>query len=237
MRELEGDFPEGVEWHIAFDGAEYVEKSISNVQFDIAYGAILAILVLFLFLRQWRAVSVVAVAVPASLLAALALLLLAGQSINLITLFGLAVGIGMLVDNSIVVYEAVQRALEHGATPDGAAEEGVRRTVRAILAASVTNAIVFLPIAFADFDDAIVRSLLSVMALAIILPMVGSLLVAVGLVPLLARRLAAPAAVARIAKTRDRRERQAGFLEPDGARGLFTGLFTAMPMECLWEPR
>ena len=225
MDELRDEFqPYGLEFIVNFDSAELVEEQLHRLERLALSGFFIALVVLFLFLRQWRAVSVVAVAVPASLLAALALLLLAGQSINLITLFGLAVGIGMLVDNSIVVYEAVQRALEHGATPDGAAEEGVRRTVRAILAASVTNAVVFLPIMFADFDDAIVRALLEVMALAIILPMVGSLLVAVGLVPLLARRLAAPAAVARIEKTRARRERQAGFLEPDAARGLFTGL-------------
>ena len=225
MDELRHEFqPYGLDFVINFDSAELVEEQLHRLERLAVSGFFIALVVLFLFLRQWRAVCVVAVAVPASLLAALALLLLAGQSINLITLFGLAVGIGMLVDNSIVVYEAVQRALEHGATPDDAAEEGVRRTVRAILAASVTNAIVFLPIVFADFDDAIVRSLLSVMALAIILPMLGSLLVAVGLVPLLARRLAAPAAVARIEETRVRRERQAGFLEPDGARAMFTGL-------------
>ncbi len=76
----------------------------------------------------------------------MALLFLAGQSINLITLFGLAVGIGMLVDNSIVVYEAVQRRLEQGADADTAAVDGVRRTVRAIIAASVTNAVVFVPV-------------------------------------------------------------------------------------------
>jgi len=225
MDELREEFrPYGLDFIVNFDSAELVEEQLHRLERLAVSGFFIALVVLFLFLRQWRAVSVVAVAVPASLLAALALLLLAGQSINLITLFGLAVGIGMLVDNSIVVYEAVQRALEHGATPDLAAEEGIRRTVRAILAASVTNAVVFMPILFADFDDAIVRSLLSVMALAIILPMVGSVLVAVGLVPLLARRLAAPAAVARIKNARDRRERQAGFLEPDSARGLFTGL-------------
>ena len=102
--------------------------------------ALLAILVLYLFLRQWRAVLAVGIAVPMSLLAALALLFVFDQSLNLITIFGLAVGIGMLVDNSIVVYEAVQRRIEHGFDAAEAAEEGVRRTVRAIVAASATTA-------------------------------------------------------------------------------------------------
>jgi ABC-type multidrug transport system ATPase subunit/preprotein translocase subunit SecF len=162
--------------------------------------------------------------VPASLLTALALLFIGGQSINLITLFGLAVGIGMLVDNSIVVYEAVQRQLERGAGPDRAAEYGVRRTVRAILAATLTTAIVFLPLAFADFDDGLLRAMLVIMALAILLPLLGSVFVAVGLVPLLARRLAAPAAIARLAARRRRREKLGGLTPPDRAQEMFSGL-------------
>jgi multidrug efflux pump subunit AcrB/ABC-type multidrug transport system ATPase subunit len=225
MDELREEFrPYGLDFVVNLDSSEVVEEQLTRLERLALSGFLIALAVLFLFLRQWRAVGVVAMAVPASLLTALALLYLVGQSINLITLFGLAVGIGMLVDNSVVVYEAVQRALEHGASPDSAAEEGVRRTVRAILAASVTNAIVFLPIVFADFEQTMVRSLLEVMALAIILPMVGSLLVAIGLVPLLARRLAAPAALARIETLRRRRERQAGLVAPDRTRGLFSGL-------------
>jgi len=216
----------GLDFVINMDSAELVEDQLDRLKRLAVSGFVIALAALFLFLRQWRAVAVVAVAVPASLLSALALLYLAGQSINVITLFGLAVGIGMLVDNSIVVYEAVQRALEHGATPDAAAELGVRRTVRAIFAASLTNAVVFLPIAFADFQQSMVRSLLEVLALAILLPMAGSLLVAVGLVPLLARRLAAPAAVARMAEVRRRREEQGGLIAPDRAKELFGGVLT-----------
>ena len=225
MNDLRAEFaPYGLDFVVNFDSSELVEEQLDRLKQLAVSGFVIALAVLFLFLRQLRAVGVVAIAVPASLLAALALLFLAGQSINLITLFGLAVGIGMLVDNSIVVYEAVQRGLEHGASPDAAATDGVRRTVRAILAASVTNAVVFLPVAFADFDQAVVRSLLEVMALAIILPMAASLVVAVGLVPLLARRLAAPAALRRLARRRERRERQAGFVAPERARELFGGL-------------
>ncbi|HXV76657.1 MAG TPA: efflux RND transporter permease subunit, partial [Candidatus Polarisedimenticolaceae bacterium] len=220
--------PYGIDFVVNFDSSELVESQLTRLEKLAVSGFLIALAVLFLFLRQWRAVAVVAIAVPASLLSALALLFLAGQTINLITLFGLAVGIGMLVDNSIVVYEAVQRRLEHGGTPDQSAEAGVRRTVRAILAASVTNAVVFAPIAFADFEDAVVRALLEVMALAIILPVLASVLVAVGLVPLLARRLAAPAALASIERARRRRERQAGLVAPDLARGLFGGLLAVV---------
>jgi len=96
-------------------------------------------MVLFLFLREPRAVAVVAIAVPVSLLAAGAMLYLGGWTLNLITLSGLAIGVGLLVDNSIVVYEAVQRRLERGLAPETAAIEGINKTIRAILTVPATR--------------------------------------------------------------------------------------------------
>jgi len=179
LDDLREEFQEyGLDFVINFDAAELIETELDRLKRLAAGGFVIALAVLFLFLRQWRAVLVVAVAVPASLLTAIVLLFVAGLSINLVTLFGLAVGIGMLVDNSIVVYEAVQRQLERGADPDSAAEGGVRRTVRAILAATLTNAVVFLPIAFIDIGDPFFSKLFEIMALAILLPMLGSVIVA-----------------------------------------------------------
>jgi multidrug efflux pump subunit AcrB/ABC-type multidrug transport system ATPase subunit len=227
MEALRAEYgPYGLDFVINLDMAEQVEKQLDRLKKLALTGFIIALAVLFLFLRQWRAVAVVAIAVPASLLTALALLMLFGQTINLITLFGLAVAIGMLVDNSIVVYEATQRRLEHGAEPDGAAEDGVRITVRAILAASLTTAVVYLPIAYIDLDNAVYRALLEVLALSILLPIAASVLIAVGLVPLLARRLAAPAAMTRLQKIRERRMKQGGVLPPDRPRELFGGFLT-----------
>jgi multidrug efflux pump subunit AcrB/ABC-type multidrug transport system ATPase subunit len=224
-----------IHFTISFDGAELVEERLDRLKTLGASGFLIALLVLFLFLRHWRAVAVVGVAVPVSLLVALALLFLAGQTLNLITIFGLAVGIGMLVDNSIVVYEAVQRRLERGSAPDKAAEEGVRRTVRAILAASLTTIVVFLPVTFIEFEDAFLRGFLRIMTLAIILPLVGSVIVAVGLVPLLARRLAAPAALARMKRMRRRREGLGGLRPPDRALEVFSGmLVAALRRPALW---
>ncbi len=227
LDELRAEFGTfGLDFVVNFDAAEVVEEQLVRLRNLAASGFLVALFVLFLFLRQWRAVLVVAVAVPASLLIAMALLYLTGQSINLITLLGLAIGVGMLLDNSIVVYEAVQRQLEHGIEPDAAAEQGVRRTLRAIAAATAANGIVFLPIVFLDFEQSVTRALLGVLALAILLPMLASLLVAVGLVPLLARRLAAPAALARIETRRRRREALGGFTPPERPRELFGGLIT-----------
>jgi multidrug efflux pump subunit AcrB/ABC-type multidrug transport system ATPase subunit len=227
--------PYGVELRTTFDAADMVEEQIGRLEKLALTGFLVALVVLFGFLRRVRAVAVVAVAVPISLLCAMALLYLAGQTINLLTLFGLAVGIGMLVDNSIVVYEAVQRQLERGASPDDAAGEGVYRTLRAILAATATNAVVFLPLLFVDFASSMIRAMLLVLALAILLPLLASVLVAVGFVPLLARRLAAPAALARLAERRRRRAGHAALAPPDRSREVFAALLVvALRRPAVW---
>ena len=211
--------PLGLDLVVGFDAAELVEEQIERLQRLGLSGFLIALAVLFLFLRHWRAVAVVGIAVPVSLVSALAMLYLSGESLNLITLFGLAVGIGLLVDNSVVVYEAVQRQLERGASPTDAAQLGVRRTVRAILAASATTAAVFLPPLMMDLGSSLVQNLIEIVALAILLPLFGSLLVAVGLVPLLARHLAAPAAMRRLERERSRRERaRAAWSRPTSSR-------------------
>jgi len=219
-RELE---PYGVQVVVGFDAAEMVERQLDRLKRLALSGFVIALAVLYLFLRSPRAVAVVAVAVPVSLLTAAAFLYVGGLTLNLITLFGLAVGIGMLVDNSIVVYEAVQRLLERGVDADSAAVEGVRRTVRAMVASTATNAVVFLPLAF-TVEAAVTRATLKLLAVALLLPLGASLLVAVGLVPLLARWLAAPAALARLAETARRRDALAGLVRPELGRELFGGV-------------
>ena len=213
--------PLGLDLVIGFDAAEIVEDQIRSLARLGATGFAIALVVLFLFLREWRAVTVVAVAVPVSLLAALALLYLVGQSLNLITLFGLALAVGLLVDNSVVVYEAVLRLLERGAEPAVAVRDGLRRTVRAIVAASATTAVVFLPTSLVEFDSVMVRELIEVVALSFLVPLAASLVVAVGLVPLLAHRLAAPAAQRRLRVAQQRRAERGGLVAPDLGRTFF----------------
>ncbi len=236
LDELRAEFHDyGLDFVVNFDAADVVEQQLVRLERLAVGGFCVALLVLYLFLRQARAVAVVAISVPVSLLAGLALLYLAGQTINLITLLGLAIGVGMLVDNSIVVYEAVQQQLEHGVGPDLAAEQAVRRTLRAIAAGTATNGIVFVPILFAEFEQSVTRALLGVLALAIVLPMLASLIVAVGLVPLLARKLAAPAAIARLEAARRRRRALGDLVPPDRARELFGGLIAvALRQPAAW---
>jgi len=228
IEEINEEFaPLGIRLLVSFDAADLVETQIDRLRNLGLSGFGIALLVLFLFLRQWRAVAVIAVAVPVSLAVALSFLYVAGLSLNLFTLFGLAIGIGLIVDNSVVVFESVQRRLERGRNPDDAAAGGIRRTGRAIIAASVTTAIVFLPAVIVDLESTLVQNMIGLLSLAILLPLFGSLLVAVGLVPLLARHLAAPAAIRRLAKLRQRRERFGGQAPPDPTRILFAGVLAS----------
>ena len=216
--------PLGIEFVIGFDAAETVQDQISHLGRLGLSGFVIALIVLFIFLRQWRAVAVVGLAVPVSLLAALTFLFLLGLSLNLITLFGLALAVGLVVDNSVVVYESVQRGLERGVGIEDAVSEGLHRTVRAIVAASATTAVVFLPLVVVDFEDEFVRELIKVVTLAILLPLLSSLLVAIALVPLLAHRLAAPAARRKLERDRARRAEHGHLVPPDRGRILFGGV-------------
>ena len=215
--------PLGLDLRIAMDNAEPLDDQIQRLVRLGATGFALALLMLFLFLRQWRAVAVVGIAVPVSLMTALASLYLLGHSINLLTLFGLAMAVGLLVDNSVVVYEAILRGIERGMTPSAAAREGLRKTARAIVGASITTAMVFFPLLLIEIENATFRSMLEVLSIAVIMPILASLIVAIGLVPLLAHRLAAPAALQRVHEQQQKRAERAGMLIPDRARLLLKG--------------
>lgn len=216
--------PLGLQFVIGFDAADTVAEQISHLGTLGLSGYAIALIVLFVFLRQWRSVAVVGVAVPVSLLAALSLLFVLGQSLNLITLFGLALAVGLVVDNSVVVYEAVQRGLERGIGIESAVRQGLQRTVRAIIAASATTAVVFLPLVFVEFEDEFTRGLVEVVTLAILLPLAASLVVAIGLVPLLAHRLAGPAALRKFQKEKQRREARGFLIPPQPGRIFFGGV-------------
>lgn len=212
--------PFGVELLISFDASAKVDEQLTLLKQLALSGFLIALLVLFLFLRQIRAILVVAISVPVSMLAAGALLFLGGYSLNLITLFGLVIGVGMLVDNSIVVYEAVLRNLEKGIDAEQASALGIKTTLRAILAASATNAIVFLPLMFLQDIPVSVVALLKNIVPAILFPLVASLLVAVGLVPLLTQRLAAPAAQSKLKEQAALKKRLKGARQPKLAKEL-----------------
>jgi len=226
--------PMGVDLVIGNDHAADIEEQLGRLARLGLSGYLIALAVLFLFLRQWRAVAVVGVAVPVSLLGALALLYLMGLSLNIFTLGGLWLSVGLLIDNSIVVYEAVLRRLERGIDPGRAARIGLQRTLRAIAAATATTAIVMLPAAIMDLPVDM-RSILGEFIPAFLLPLGASMLVAVGLVPVLTHRLAAPAALRAVARQREARAKAGGQRAPDPLRILFGGLVgNAMRRPSAW---
>ena len=216
--------PLGIDLVIGSDAAEEVESQLGRLARLGATGYLIALAVLFLFLRQWRAVAVVGVAVPVSLLSAIAFLFLLGQSLNLISLLGLTLAVGLLVDNSVVVYEATQRGLERGLPPAEAVRKGLGRTARAIVAASLTTAVVFLVLVLVPIASPQFRTLFEIVAISFLLPLASSLFVALGLVPLLAHRLASRAAVRAVDAARRVRDVHAGLRRPNPVRLLFNGV-------------
>ncbi|MCY3628316.1 MAG: efflux RND transporter permease subunit [Gammaproteobacteria bacterium] len=214
----------GISVFVDINLAESIDNQLTRL-FNLGMiGFAIALVVLFLFLRQWRAVAVVGIAVPVSVITALALLYLAGYSLNLLSISGLAMAVGLLVDNSVVVYEAILRGVERGLNARAAAALGLKRTARAIAAASITTAVVFLPVALIAFDDPVAKQLLTIIAVSVVFPVFASLLVAMGLVPLLAHSLAAPGALKRMQALREKRALQGGYIEPERAKVLLSGL-------------
>lgn len=168
---------------IVFDQAEMIEDSLMNVARNGAVGALIAGLVLLYFLRDVRATMVVAAAMPLSIVSAFVLLYFSGMTLNLISMGGLALGVGMLVDNGIVVLENIFRHRTLGLSAAEAAETGTNEVAMAITASTITTAAVFLPVVF---TQGIARELFQDMAVTVAFTLAASLLVALTFVPLLA---------------------------------------------------
>jgi HAE1 family hydrophobic/amphiphilic exporter-1 len=147
IRRINDDIPQ-VEVIPIIDTSDYIQRSIHNVGNSILYGGALAILVLLFFLRNIRSTAVIATAIPISVIATFALLYFGGFTLNLMTLGGLALGIGMLVDNAIVVLENIYRLRESGLPHDKSAVEGSEEVTAAIIASTLTTVVVFLPLIF-----------------------------------------------------------------------------------------
>jgi HAE1 family hydrophobic/amphiphilic exporter-1 len=164
------------------DEALLVEDAISDVESAALVGITLAIAVLFFYLRSPGPIIVVAVAVPVSLLASVFAMRFAGHSLNLMTLGGLALGAGMLVDNAIVVIESIFRRRELGDSPTTAAAKGTAFVGGAIVASTLTTCIVFLPVLFVD---GLASKLVSGISFTVVFSLLASLLVAIFLIPAL----------------------------------------------------
>ncbi|MBR0091535.1 MAG: efflux RND transporter permease subunit [Lachnospiraceae bacterium] len=165
---------------ILVDQGSYIDIIISDILQSMIFGALLAILVLALFLRDVRPTIMVAISIPLSVMFTLVLMYFSDISLNIMTMSGLALGIGMLVDNSIVVMENIIRLRQRGVSPGNASVQGTRQVAGAIIASTLTTICVFVPMAFANGS---VRSLLIPMALSITYCLTASLVTAMTVIP------------------------------------------------------
>jgi HAE1 family hydrophobic/amphiphilic exporter-1 len=164
----------------------FIERSIANVARSVLYGGGLAIVVLLFFLRNIRSTLVISLSIPISIVTTFALIFFGGFTLNLMTLGGLALGVGMMVDSSIVVLENIfRRRSENGEAPEQAAVEGAREVGTAIIASTITTLVIFLPLVFVRGVSGI---LFKELAYVIIFSLICSLTVALSLVPMLASR-------------------------------------------------
>ena len=168
----------------SFDPGIYIQRSISLLTGNLIAGVLLAIGVLWLFLRQWRATLIIALAIPVSLLTTFVVLSAAGRSLNVISLAGLAFATGMVLDAAIVVLENIVRLRERGQTPAEASDKGATQVWGALLASTATTVAIFIPIMFLkDVEGQMFADL----ALTIAIGVTVSLLVAITILPTAAR--------------------------------------------------
>ena len=174
--------PEGYQLSVMFDQSHFIQQSINEVRDSAVFGGILAIIVLFLFLREWRSTVIIATTIPISVVATFMVMYRLGISLNVMSLGGLALGIGNLVDNSIVVLESIHRKRKLGLPMARAALEGADEVAAAVVASTLTTVAVFLPIVFVE---GIAGQLFRDQALTVSISQVASLLVGLTLIPML----------------------------------------------------
>ncbi|MDP8239369.1 MAG: efflux RND transporter permease subunit [Candidatus Hatepunaea meridiana] len=176
---------ERIELHILANQAEFIKQSIINVRSAAILGGLLAVVVLLFFLGQLLDTLVVAIVIPVSLVCAFAAMHIFGVSINIMSLGGLALGVGMMVDNAIVVIESIHRRREKGDPPVQAAVTGARIVGGAVTASTLTTIVVFFPIVFVK---GIAGQIFGDMALTVIIALTVSLIVALFFIPMLLTR-------------------------------------------------
>jgi HAE1 family hydrophobic/amphiphilic exporter-1 len=206
LAEFDQLLPDAYELTVLFDQSRFIEQALREVRSAAVLGGILAIIVLMAFLRDLRATVIIATSIPLSVLFAFMAMYRLDVSLNIMSLGGLTLGIGMLVDNAIVVLESIHRRRQDGLDARTAAIEGTTEVGGAVVASTLTTVAVFLPIVFVE---GIAGALFGDMAITVTLSLIASLVVAVTLIPMLSA----------IAGGRDRRSASAAE-EPDGEMRL-----------------
>ncbi len=197
LNKIKAEMP-NIDFLVIYDPADQINNSISSVVDSAWQGAVLAVLVLYVFLRNFKSTLVVALSMPISIVTTIALMHFTGMTINLMSLGGLTLGIGMLVDNSIVVLESIYKKLEEGVDKFTAAIEGAREVGTAIFASTLTTVAVFLPI---PMFGGTAGELFNDLSLTITYSLTASLVVALTFVPMCASLILKPESVANVHKS------------------------------------
>ncbi len=187
-REVEriNDERDDVQLTVITDQSDFIRQSIGSVRNSALWGSLLAVAVLYFFLRSRSSTAIIALSIPISVIATFGVLFFAGLTLNQMTFGGLALGVGLIVDNAIVVLESIVRKREERKMPPvEAARVGAREVAGAIVASTLTTCVIFLPVVFARTTSG---ALFQALALVVVFALACSLLVALTLVPMLASR-------------------------------------------------
>jgi hydrophobic/amphiphilic exporter-1 (mainly G- bacteria), HAE1 family len=188
LESINKDTPLGVSVEVVQDTTKYIRNSLSQVGSAALMGVLLVIIILFLFLRSMKSTIIIGISVPVSIIITLMLMFFFNLTLNIMTLAGLALGIGMLVDNSIVILENIYRYREKGAKLTSSAILGSQEMINAIVASTLTTICVFLPVAMFKSQLGLMGELFSGLAFTVVISLTSSLFVAIFLVPILASR-------------------------------------------------
>ena len=189
------------------DQSEFIQDSMNTVKNSAVWGGILAIIILFAFLRNVSTTLIIATAIPISLIATFGLLYFGGLTLNQMSFGGLALGIGLIVDNAIVVLENIVRKREQGGERIESSEIGTKEVAGAIVAATLTTSVIFLPVVFMQ---TVTGSMFQELGLVVVFALLCSLLVALTLVPMLASRFMT---IKPLAETADKRSKAQRFFD------------------------
>lgn len=185
LKTIEKQFPD-LKFVVGFDQADFINSSISSVSQSAIFGAILAVIVIFLFLRNLRTTMIIAISIPTSFFATFALMNLQGMTLNMITLCALTLAVGMLVDNSVVVLENIFRVRQESNSAMEAAYNGSKEITTAVIGSTLTSIVVYLPIAM---SSGISSLMFRDFCFTIIIALIASLVVSLTVVPMLASRV------------------------------------------------
>ena len=186
LESINRTLPPGMELFVTRDSAEFIRNSITQIQQTAILGGILAVLILFVFLRNIRSTLIISVAIPIAVVSTFILMNFAGLTLNMMSLGGIALGIGMLLDNAIVVLENIFRHRERGEEANQAASIGTKEVSAAIIASTLTTLCVFLPLLFAT--SGMQGIFFSQLAYTVSFALVASLFVALTLIPVMSAK-------------------------------------------------